>query len=166
MVYLALGSNVGDRLANLQQARELLQPLAQGTIRSAGLYETDPLDCPPGSPAYLNTVLAFKTALSPLALLEKTQAIEAELGRESLTTRALNSPRPIDLDLLLDGETVLTTATLTLPHPRLHERRFVLTPLRDLAPGLIPPTHANPIAILLELVESTELPPVLLAENW
>lgn len=166
MVYLALGSNVGDRLTNLQQARELLQPLAQGPITSAGLYETDPLDCPPGSPAYLNTVLAFETALSPLDLLEKTQAIEAQLGRESPATRAVNSPRPIDLDLLLHEDTVLDTAVLTLPHPRLHERRFVLTPLRDLAPALVPPTHANPVAIMLELVESTELPPVLLQDKW
>lgn len=166
MVYLALGSNVGDRLANLQQARDLLRPLAQGEISSASLYETDPLDCPPGSPPYLNTVVSFATVLSPPELLIKTQAIEAELGRESASTRASNSPRPIDLDLLLHGDQVITTSALELPHPRLHERRFVLTPLRDLAPGLIPPTQANPIAILLELVESTELPPVLIAENW
>jgi len=165
-VYLALGSNLGDRLAHLEQARSLLGALAEGPITSAPLYETDPLECPPDSPAYLNTVVSFSCTLSPEKLLEKTQTIEAQLGREPEATRELNAPRPIDIDLLLHGEAVLHSPKLTLPHPRMHERRFVLTPLRDIAPTLVPPTHANPVSILLELVESNELPPVLAAESW
>jgi len=165
-VYLALGSNLGDRLAHLRQARELLSELAEGPITSAPLYQTDPLDCPPHSPAYLNTVVSLRCALSPQELLEKTQAIEAKLGREAQETRALNAPRPIDIDLLLHGEEVLSSPELTLPHPRMHERRFVLTPLREIAPTLIPPTHANPVSILLELITSNELPPLLYADDW
>ncbi len=166
MTYLALGSNLGDRLANLQRARDLLSPFSTKTIVSAPIYETDPLDCPSGSPPFLNTVLALETSLSPTELLQKTQTIESELGRESLSTRTLNSPRPIDIDLILVGDTVLATAELTLPHPRFHERLFVLHPLRDLAPALIPPTHANPVSILLEIVKTNELPPQIFQENW
>jgi 2-amino-4-hydroxy-6-hydroxymethyldihydropteridine diphosphokinase len=166
MIYLALGSNLGDRLAHLQEARERLAPLAVQEMVSAPLYETDPLDCPPDSPAFLNTVVALECDLSPDQLLLKTQAIEDELGRESKATRILNAPRPIDIDILLHGDTVLQTSELTLPHPRLHERRFVLHPLRDLAPTLVPPGHANPVSILLEICESQELPPVQLQERW
>ncbi|WP_411847363.1 2-amino-4-hydroxy-6-hydroxymethyldihydropteridine diphosphokinase [Roseibacillus persicicus] len=164
--YLALGSNLGDRLANLRQARELLSSLALNPIESAGLYETDPFDCPPDSPAFLNTAIAFETALSPEELLTKSQEIEQELGRESQGTRPRNSPRPVDIDLLICDEEIRATSELTLPHPRLHERLFVLFPLRDLAPTLVPPTHANPVSFLLELCESPELPPILLQEKW
>ncbi|MGJ8726583.1 MAG: 2-amino-4-hydroxy-6-hydroxymethyldihydropteridine diphosphokinase [Roseibacillus sp.] len=165
-VFLALGSNLGNRLGNLQRARQLLSALSVGDMQSAALYETDPLDCPPDSPAFLNSAISFQTELSPEELLAKTQAIESHLGREAKETRATNAPRPVDIDLLCCGEEVRLTDDLTLPHPRLHERLFVLYPLRDLAPTLIPPTHANPISILLELCESTELPPLLLQAAW
>lgn len=164
--YLALGSNLGDRLANLRAARESLTSLASDTIASAALYETDPLDCPPDSPPYLNTVVAFETELTAVELLRRTQLIESQLGREPNDRRARNAPRPVDIDLLTCGEIILSTPDLVLPHPRLHERRFVLTPLRDLAPSLVPPTHANPVSILLELVESPELAPVKVREKW
>jgi 2-amino-4-hydroxy-6-hydroxymethyldihydropteridine diphosphokinase len=164
--YLALGSNLGDRLAHLRTARECLAPFATGETSSASLYETDPLNCPADSPAFYNTVVAFETELSPSQLLTKTQAIEEELGRESLVTRAKNAPRPVDIDLLLCDDVILHTSELTLPHPRLHERRFVLHPLHDLAPNLIPPGHSNPVSILLELCESKESPPLLISETW
>ncbi|MEM9079068.1 MAG: 2-amino-4-hydroxy-6-hydroxymethyldihydropteridine diphosphokinase [Verrucomicrobiota bacterium] len=164
--YLALGSNLGDRQAHLTQAREILQKLSTTDIVSAPLYETDPLDCPPDSPPFLNTVLKLETTLTPQELLAETQAIEAQLGRESLATRTTNAPRPIDIDLLLHGDTVRDTPEITLPHPRLHQRRFVLQPLRDLAPDLTPPTHANPVSILLELCESPESPPIQIATKW
>ena len=166
MIYLALGSNLGDRLTYLRQARELLEPLAKGVIISAPLYETDPLDCPQDSPAFLNTVLCFECELTPVELLQETQAIECKLGRAAKEARALNAPRPIDLDILLAGDSAMQTEELTLPHPRLHERLFVLHPLRDLEPTLVPPTHANPVSILLELCQSEELPPLLVRESW
>lgn len=164
--YLALGSNLGDRLANLRQARRELSALASSEIVSAALYETDPLDCPPGSPPYLNSVVTFETDQSAVELLRATQLIEERLGRESSETRLLNSPRPVDIDLLICDELILSTPELTLPHPRMHERRFVLTPLRDLAPSLVPPTHANPVSILLELLVSNETAPTRLREKW
>ncbi|MBK1834008.1 2-amino-4-hydroxy-6-hydroxymethyldihydropteridine diphosphokinase [Roseibacillus ishigakijimensis] len=164
--YLALGSNLGDRLENLREARRRLQRLAQSEIASAALYETDPVDCPAGSPPFLNTVVAFETGLAPLALLRETQQIESDLGRAAREARAVNAPRPVDLDLLVCGDQVQDSAELTLPHPRLHERRFVLAPLRDLAPALVPPTHANPVSILLEICPSPETPPVRIAEQW
>ena len=166
MTYLALGSNLGDRLANLRQARDLLSTLATKDIVSAALFETDPLDCPPNSPAFLNSVVAFETNLTPEELLAKTQGIETQLGREAKENRATNAPRPVDIDLLICGKEVRNTSELTLPHPRLHERLFVLYPLRDLAPSLVPPTHANPVSILVELCESSELPPVQIQEKW
>lgn len=164
--YLALGSNQGDRLANLRLARESLSQLTTAKVVSASLYETDPLDCPADSPPYLNTVVALETDQSATDLLLATQAIESHLGRESVATRGHHSPRPIDIDLLTYGDLIMDSPLLTLPHPRLHQRRFVLTPWRDLAPGLVPPTHANPVAILLELVESDELAPVRVREKW
>ena len=166
MIYLALGSNLGDRLAHLRQAREHLASFAIGDIQSAALYETDPLDCPPDSPAFLNSALAFDTELTPEELLAKTQAIETQLGREAKENRLTNAPRPVDIDLLFCGEEVRDTPELILPHPRLHERLFVLYPLRDLAPTVVPPTHANPISILLELCQTSELPPVKRQEKW
>ncbi len=164
--YLALGSNIGDRRHHLETARRRLSETSTTEIISAPLYETDPLDCPPESPAFLNTVLSLETDLSAEELLRVTQRIEAELGRETLSTRMRNAPRPVDIDLLLYGDEVITTPNLIIPHPRLHERRFVLSPLRDLAPALVPPTHANPVAILLELITSDELAPVKVAEQW
>jgi 7,8-dihydro-6-hydroxymethylpterin-pyrophosphokinase len=78
----------------------------------------------------------------------------------------LNSEDRVDIDLLLCDDVILHTSELTLPHPRLHERRFVLHPLHDLAPNLIPPGHSNPVSILLELCESKESPPLLISETW
>ncbi|MDP0490580.1 MAG: 2-amino-4-hydroxy-6-hydroxymethyldihydropteridine diphosphokinase [Verrucomicrobiota bacterium JB023] len=164
--YLALGSNLGDRRALLAAAREELQKLASQPIESAALYETAPWDCPPDSPPFLNTVLQLDTELPPMDLLARTQAIEEQLGRAAPATRGRNAPRPIDIDLLVYGDRVMTSPELNLPHPRLHERLFVLYPLRDLAPTLIPPTHANPVSILLEICESIETPPVRLADSW
>ncbi len=166
MIYLALGSNLGARLEHLCQAREKLSAIATSEIVSAPLYETDPLDCPPDSPPFLNTVIALETDYSPTELLAYTQAIEMEFGREEQATRITNSPRPVDIDLLIYHEQVLNSPQLTIPHPRFHERLFVLHPLRDLAPALIPPTHANPVAILLELCETSELPPRFLQQDW
>lgn len=166
MVYLALGSNLGDRLGNLQKARELLRPLASGDLASAPVYESDPLDCPPDSPPFLNTVISFESEASPEEMLATSQSIEAKMGRESEKTRLRNAPRPIDIDLLLIANTVLNSPALTIPHPRLHERLFVLHPLRELAPALVPPTHANPVSILLELCSSGELPPQVHRAKW
>ena len=136
--FLSLGSNLGDRLASLQAARDQLRAIAdpEQPFRQSPVYESDPLDCPPNSPPFLNTAVCFHFSGDAPALLAATQAIETSLGRPQ--ERETNAPRAIDIDILVFGQFRLTSPELTLPHPRLHLRRFVLQPLADLDPGLTP----------------------------
>ena len=143
--YVALGANLGDAPAAVRGAMQALHD-APGTRVSArsSLYRTAPIDAP-GQPDYLNAVAQISTTLEPLALLRELQAIEQANGRERLYR---NAPRTLDLDLLLYGEVCLETPELTLPHPRLTERAFVLVPLAELDPDLIIPGHARVAALL------------------
>ena len=128
--YLALGSNLGDRLETLQRSVELLdrRPGIE-VVRSSRVYETDPVG--PPQPAYLNAVVEIRTDLEPHELLEGTQAVEEELGR----VRAERwGPRTIDVDVLTFDERVIDETELVVPHPRMHERGFVLVPLGELDP--------------------------------
>ncbi len=130
--YVALGTNLGHRLENLLEARRRLALL--GAHRAGPVLETPallPAEDPTPQPPYLNSVDALDTVLTPLGLFRALKFIERDMGRV-LTTRW--APRLIDLDLLLHGEAVLDSDLLTVPHPRLHERRFVLEPLVTLAP--------------------------------
>jgi 2-amino-4-hydroxy-6-hydroxymethyldihydropteridine diphosphokinase len=132
-VAIALGSNLGDRAANLAAATAALRSLATPgePFLTASLYDTAPQDCPPDSPRFLNTVIDLDYPGSdPLALLAETQAIERALGREPHPTR--NAPRIIDIDILLFGEVTLKHPKLELPHPRIAERPFVLLPLQEI----------------------------------
>jgi 2-amino-4-hydroxy-6-hydroxymethyldihydropteridine diphosphokinase len=134
-IAIALGSNLGDRGANIAAAISRLREIASpGTpFLTASIHDTEPKDCPPGSPRFLNTAVAFDYPGSdPLELLGITQAIEVDLGREPNPTR--NAPRLIDIDILLFGETVLDHPLLQLPHPRIDERPFVHLPLREILP--------------------------------
>lgn len=136
-VGISLGSNLGDRLAHLRAAVGALERVRSSShLLLSSLYETDPVDCPPGSGAFLNAVIELETALPPRELLVQTQAIERELGRPFLRER--NAPRTVDLDLLYYGELTMAEADLTLPHPRMFERAFVLKPLAEIRPDLIP----------------------------
>ena len=137
MAYVGLGANLDDPAAQLQRAFSELEelPRTRLTARSP-LYKTPPLG-PPAQPDYLNAVVALATELSPLELLAALRAIEVKPGRVRYCTRW--GPRTLDLDLLLYGELVLDSTELTLPHPGLHERAFVLYPLLDVAPALIIP---------------------------
>jgi 2-amino-4-hydroxy-6-hydroxymethyldihydropteridine diphosphokinase len=132
-VYLGVGSNLGDRQKNISVAVEMLSrdPAVKVIIQSA-LYETEPV----GGPAqgkFLNGAVHIDTAISPEGLLKVIQKIESDLGR----TRAVkNGPRTIDIDILLYDGLTLDTEELTIPHPRMMEREFVLKPLRDIAPYL------------------------------
>lgn len=135
-VYLSIGSNLGDRRQHFRDALAALDPvIEEGSLRVAGLYETEPVDCPPGSPSFLNSVIEFATDLAPEALLEVTRAIETALGRPR--ERGKNTPRPVDLDLLLYGAETVVTPDLTVPHPRMMERAFVLLPLAELRPDFL-----------------------------
>ena len=132
-VAIALGSNLGDRHANIAAATGALRELATPgePFLTASLHDTAPQNCPPDSPRFLNTVIDLHySGKDPLELLDKTQAIELRLGREPNPVR--NAPRVIDIDILLFGESSLENPRLTLPHPRIAERPFVYLPLREI----------------------------------
>lgn len=155
-VGIALGSNLGDRLAHLRAAYGRLretatpgEPFLQGPI-----YQTEPLHCPSGSPFFYNSAVEIAWEGDPFALLEITQSIEKDLGRTGSPER--NAPRVIDVDLLYFGDQIIDTEALVLPHPRLAERRFVLQPLAGIRPALILPGHTQSIAKLLENLASEE----------
>lgn len=146
---IALGSNLGDRVQHLQAARSRLPVIAASRI-----YETDPVDCPPGSQAFLNGVVIVEWPGTVSELHELTRDIEATLGRPE--TRERHAPRPIDLDLLSFGNEMVRTPDLIIPHPRLHLRRFVLEPFAEVRPTLILPGFTNSLAELLAALVSPE----------
>ncbi len=145
-VYVAMGSNLGDRDAHLAAAVATLRA-TEGieVVAVSPLYETDPVGPSPQGP-YLNGAIELATTLPPNALLERLLEIEATRGRTRGPDR--NAPRTLDLDLLLYGDRKLTGPDLEIPHPRLADRPFVLEPLCDLAPNLIPPTLGETIEVL------------------
>jgi 2-amino-4-hydroxy-6-hydroxymethyldihydropteridine diphosphokinase len=150
--YIALGANLGDRAGNIRTAVEKLgatQGLEIGARSS--LLENPAVGGPVDSPAFLNGVVSIHTTLAPEALLARLLEIESQMGRRR---RERWEPRVIDLDLLIYGEQIVDTPGLTLPHPRLHQRRFVLAPLAEIAPSLVHPQFGKTIARLLD-----ELPP-------
>lgn len=157
LVYLGLGSNLGDRRANIQAALELLdEPPQTQLVAVSHLFETPAL-LPEGSlepqPAYLNAACALSCTLKPLQLLERLRAIETHLGRPP--ERPKWSPRLIDLDILLWGAQSIDEPGLKVPHPEMHKRRFVLAPLAEIAPGATHPVFGKSIAQLLEQLSTT-----------
>jgi 2-amino-4-hydroxy-6-hydroxymethyldihydropteridine diphosphokinase len=146
-VFIGIGSNEGDRLEAIFRAvRALADVEGVRVVQMAIITETDPVGGPPQGP-YLNTVVEIETGRSPQALLGTLKEIEQRLGRRPSTERW--GPRVIDLDLLLYGDRVIEEAELTVPHPRMHERRFVLEPLCQLASDLIHPRLRQPVETLL-----------------
>jgi 2-amino-4-hydroxy-6-hydroxymethyldihydropteridine diphosphokinase len=128
-VFLALGSNLGDRLANLQRAVDLLEGQdGLAIVKSSRVYQTEPVGGPP-QPDYLNAVVEGRTSLSPQELLDACLAVEREMGRER---KERWGPRLIDLDLLTYGREQVNEPGLQIPHPRMHQRGFVLIPLLEL----------------------------------
>jgi len=144
-VHLGLGSNLGDRAANLEHALERLAAWGVEAVRRSSLYATEPVGFAPQH-WFLNCVLEAETELMPRQLLRATQQVERDLGRRRLVR---NGPRILDVDILLYGGSVVRMADLEIPHPRIGERRFVLIPLRELAPSLLHPTLRRTIAELL-----------------
>ncbi|WP_349601814.1 2-amino-4-hydroxy-6-hydroxymethyldihydropteridine diphosphokinase [Azospirillum argentinense] len=148
-VYLALGSNLGDRAANLSAAQKKLAPQVQVT-QASPVYETAPMYVT-DQPAFLNMVLRAQTALGPWELLSHVKSIEAEMGRD-LKGGLRFGPRPIDIDILFYGELVMYAPELEIPHPRIAERAFVLAPLADIAGDLQHPAIARSVDDLLATV--------------
>lgn len=163
-VGIALGSNLGDRLANLRAAADCLREIATPgePFLQAATYQTKPVLCPPGSPFFYNSAVEIGFEGDAFALLELTQAIEKKLGRVGVHER--NAPRVIDLDLLYFGDEIIDTEELVLPHPRIGERRFVLQPLADIRLGLVLPGQNSDIAELLTGLSSGE-PPLVPVER-
>lgn len=130
IVYIAFGSNLGNREDNIERAISIMRDSPSFDIIKVSSYlETDPIGGPDGQGKYLNGVIKLKTSLSPHELLKFLNKIENDLGRIR-TVR--NGPRPIDLDILLYGQEKINTPDLTIPHPRMHERDFVLIPLKEI----------------------------------
>jgi 2-amino-4-hydroxy-6-hydroxymethyldihydropteridine diphosphokinase len=148
-VYIALGTNLGDRLTNLRAALRSL-PTAVTVIDESPVYETPPWGYE-DQPAFLNMVVKAETDLEPEPLLTYLKQIEAELGREQ---NFRWGPRLIDLDILFYDDLVIDTPPLVIPHPRLHERAFVLVPLADIAPGLKHPVLHKKISDLLAEIDT------------
>lgn len=145
IIYLSLGSNLGDRSANLGRAIGALSAIGVRVLRRSSIYETEPVDFL-GQPWFLNCVLEAETSLMPRQLLIELQAIERKLGSQKPIPRG---PRIIDLDVLFYGSAVIHAVGMEIPHPRLAERRFVLVPLAELAPELRHPVlHVSAAELL------------------
>jgi len=174
-VGIALGSNLGDRLANLRAARETIVDLVQQRTDSPGrasnktsvlvspIYETDPIGCEPGASKFLNSVLEIEYDGDPTDLLQKLIRIEESLGRDR--DHARNVSRKIDIDLLYAGELNVENERLQLPHPRIHLRKFVLQPLADIRPELVLPNQTKTVrGLLAQIKDSTKV--ICFAEKW
>ena len=133
IAYIALGSNLGDRVSCITRAVAALQEKGASVLKQSTIIETDPAGGPPQN-KFLNAVVKISTELSPLELFSLCQSIETELGR---VRDVANGPRTIDLDILLYDRLTIDTPQLKVPHPRMFERKFVLDPLKEIEPGLL-----------------------------
>lgn len=149
LAYVALGSNLGDSAGQVQRAMEKLEALSTRPLVRSTLWRSKPVDCPAGSPDFVNAVvgLAPRRGETPETLLAKLQAMEREFGRQP--KRVMNEARTLDLDLIAWGDKRRRGAKLRLPHPRAHERKFVLQPLAEIAPDLVLPGRRETVFQLL-----------------
>jgi 2-amino-4-hydroxy-6-hydroxymethyldihydropteridine diphosphokinase len=147
---LALGSNLGERLTSLQGAVHAIADTPDVWVTEVSpVYETEPVDCPPGSDTFLNAVVLIDTTLAASRLLDRAHAIEDAFGRERDPEVGHNAPRTLDVDVIVVGDRRADDEYLTLPHPRAAERAFVLQPWYDVEPDAVLPDH-GPIVDLLE----------------
>jgi 2-amino-4-hydroxy-6-hydroxymethyldihydropteridine diphosphokinase len=162
LAFIGIGSNLGDPPLNIARARGALHSTHGIVVNSvSGALENPALktgDADPGGP-YLNAVAAISTTLTPLDLLEALLRIERHLGRDRAASTPRGGPRTIDLDILLFGDRIISTPELTIPHPRMHLRRFVLVPLISIWPGVRIPTLGITAETALERLGPADAPP-------
>lgn len=144
IAYLSLGSNLGNREQNLQQAIRRASALGR-VVAVSSFYETEPVEYT-DQPCFLNCVIALETTAEPAQLMSECLRIEQEMGRQRLVKKG---PRSIDIDILLFGNAVVNTPDLTIPHPEMIRRRFVLEPLAEIAPELLHPVSHKTVTLLL-----------------
>jgi len=156
LAIVALGSNLGDSRRIVLDAMARLQSFSNQPILKSSLWQTSPVNCPPGSPLFVNAIVGFVPRANETveSLLEKLRKLEREFGR--LPKKVLNEPRLLDLDLIAFGAETRNVPDLVLPHPRAHLRRFVLQPLSEIAPDLILPGQSKTVLQLLAGLASDE----------
>ena len=156
LALIALGSNLGDSVELLRKVFARLETLSAAPLRKSSLWQTTPVDCPPGSPPFINAAVAL-TPLpeeTPESLVEKLFVMEWDFGRRPKTV--MNEARPIDIDLIAFGAEMRNRPTLILPHPRTHLRRFVLQPLSEVAPDFVLPGQTRTVMELLQSLDTSE----------
>ena len=154
---ISLGSNLGNPVANVQNSFHQLQKISVAPILKSSLWRSTPVDCPPGSPDFINAAVALEPLgnQTPQSLLKKLQALEIQFGRQP--KEVMNERRPLDLDLITFKNVIRDSECLTLPHPRWHQRRFVLEPLSEFAPDAILPGQTRSVIQLLSELDTTEV---------
>ena len=156
-VYIALGSNLGDSRQNIERAFDQLAELSSEQISRSSLWKSTPVDCPPGSPEFINAAAALTPVedATPESILKQLQNLEMEFGR--IPKKVLNEARPLDLDLIAFGDEVRHSPELVIPHPRAHLRKFVLAPLAEIAPDLILPGQKKSVRELCDALRTDEV---------
>jgi len=149
IAFVALGSNLGNSIDNVRSAIQQLQSLSNAPMLQSSLWQSAPMDCPPGSPPFINAIAGLEPheEETPETLLRRLRGLEEKFGRQPGKIR--NEPRLLDLDLIAFGSRAMNSADLILPHPRAHLRRFVLQPLNEIAPGFILPGQTKTVEQLL-----------------
>ena len=153
--YISFGSNLGDRNKNIEKAIEYIKELTGIAIKKvSSIYETEPVDGPPQE-KFLNGVMEIETSLLPDELLDRLKGVESRLGRVKVED---NGPRPIDLDILFYDDIVIGGERIKIPHPRMHEREFVLRGLNEIAPQFLHPKLGKTVKELYEGISSSDEP--------
>jgi len=157
LVFVALGSNLGNPRETVLRAIERLKSLSPAPLLRSHLWQSSPVDCPPGSPPFVNAAVGLtpRAGETPESLLAQLQEMEKEFGRQPRKIR--NEPRMLDLDLIAFGNEIRATGELILPHPRAHLRRFVLQPMSDFAPHFILPGQQRSVSQLLAGLDRREV---------